>query len=246
LPGVSTKTDALVIDKSGVIYLAAHSTGTQTMGLHAHSSTVVKWDGSSWDTVAAWENSHLNYSYTCLTIDNYGNLYTGGWFDTIGTKIAKNVARWDGSKWAALGSGTNLSDYSSLSGGRVAALVVDGSGKLYAGGEFIIAGGKVSAYVAQCRLKSTGILPKGGEKTSVVFMTYNPRRRIIRFNLKAQARISCSIFSLSGREVFKISEFMSEGENFLRINNVLLARGAYIVQARVGKESMRFKMTVER
>jgi hypothetical protein len=211
-----------------------------------HSSTVVRWNGGSWDTLAAWQNSPADYS-TCLTIDNSGNLYVGGRFDTIGGIGAKNVARWDGRVWGALGSGTNMSDYSSSSsGGRVAALTMDGSGNLYAGGEFTVAGGKVSAYVAQCRLKNTGILPHGGDKASPAFMTYNPRCRTIRFYLKAHEKIFCRIFSLSGREVIGSSGFLPVGDHALKINDVRLAPGAYIVQARTGKESMRFKMTVER
>jgi hypothetical protein len=120
---------------------------------------------------------------------------------------------------------------------------MDGSGNLYAGGEFTVAGGKVSAHVAQCRLKNTGTLSRGGDKA---FMTYNPRCRTIRFYLKAPEKISCRIFSLSGREVIGSSEFLPVGDHVLKINGVRLAPGAYIVQARTGKELTRFKMTVER
>jgi hypothetical protein len=55
---------------------------------------------------------------------------------------ANRVARWDPltSTWSALGNGINT---------WVAALVVDGSGNLYAGGEFTTAGGAVIEFLAR-------------------------------------------------------------------------------------------------
>jgi hypothetical protein len=57
----------------------------------------------------------------------------------VGDVFANHIAKWDGSSWAALGSGI---------GGTVLALAVSGS-DLYAGGQFTTAGGKVSAYLAK-------------------------------------------------------------------------------------------------
>src|SRR6185503_18691424 len=61
-------------------------------------------------------------------------LYAGGAFTTAGGVSARHVARWDGSSWTPLGSGTSST---------VLALAVhdDGGGPaLYAGGEFTTAG----------------------------------------------------------------------------------------------------------
>lgn len=64
-------------------------------------------------------------------------LYAAGYFSSAGGVPASNIARWDGTTWSALGSGTN---------GAIVALTVfdDGSGAgpaLYAGGSFTSAGG---------------------------------------------------------------------------------------------------------
>jgi len=48
-----------------------------------------------------------------------------------GSVAADHVAKWNGSSWEALKSGMN---------DRVLALAVDGSGNLYAGGDFTMAG----------------------------------------------------------------------------------------------------------
>ena len=59
-----------------------------------------------------------------------------------GGSAANYVAKWNGSSWSTLGSGMNY---------RPRALMVSGS-DLYAGGDFLTAGGKVSAYVARAYL----------------------------------------------------------------------------------------------
>ncbi|GAB3877662.1 PE family protein [Hymenobacter segetis] len=71
-------------------------------------------------------------------------LYAGGYFATAGGVATTNVAKWDGTAWAALGTGigTIFSDY-------VYALAVDASGNLYAGGSFSRAGGVAASRVAK-------------------------------------------------------------------------------------------------
>jgi hypothetical protein len=62
-------------------------------------------------------------------------LYAGGKFTTVGGVMASNIAKWDGSSWAPLGSGTN--DIV-----RDLEVFDDGSGPaLYVAGAFTTAGG---------------------------------------------------------------------------------------------------------
>ncbi len=63
------------------------------------------------------------------------DLYVGGTFDTVGNNMpVSHIAKWDGSSWSALGSGT---------GGTVSALAVSGP-YLYVGGVFSNVAGGVS------------------------------------------------------------------------------------------------------
>jgi trimeric autotransporter adhesin len=71
-----------------------------------------------------------------LAVDG-GNLYVGGSFTNAGGVAARNVAKWDGSKWSALASGLGnpglfFAGYLFFPVGTLAAK----NGILYAGGEF--------------------------------------------------------------------------------------------------------------
>jgi hypothetical protein len=76
-----------------------------------------------------------------VAVDGSGNVYVGGSFTLIGTVVANNIAKWDGSAWSALGAGIGGLPNTSPS---VIALAVSGT-NLYAGGGFTTAGG-VTAY----------------------------------------------------------------------------------------------------
>jgi len=69
-------------------------------------------------------------------------VYAGGYFTTAGGSAARNIAKWNGNSWSALGSGMN---------DDVKALAASGT-DLYAGGYFTTAGGRVSPYIARAYL----------------------------------------------------------------------------------------------
>ena len=75
-----------------------------------------------------------------LALDGDGNLYAGGSFHTAGRVSANHVAKWNGTAWSPLGSGT--SDW-------VYALAVDDAGNVYAGGSFDSAGGVSANLIAK-------------------------------------------------------------------------------------------------
>jgi hypothetical protein len=65
-----------------------------------------------------------------------GNLYIGGSFTAVGGVAARNVARWDGRSWHAVGSGLN---------GPVLALACASSNRLLVGGSFTAFGNNSAA-----------------------------------------------------------------------------------------------------
>ena len=83
------------------------------------------------------------------------NLYAGGSFTTAGSVAANCIAKWDGSKWSALGSGINSNVY---------ALAVSGT-NLYAGGTFTTAGGTVANCIAKWNGSTWSALGAGIDST---------------------------------------------------------------------------------
>ena len=104
----------------------------------APASRIVKWNGSRWSKLGNGISGILNSAVVnALTVFDDGSgggpaLYAGGYFTHAENVLASNIAKWDGTTWSSLGSGTN---------GGVGALAVfdDGSGAgpaLYVGGSF--------------------------------------------------------------------------------------------------------------
>ncbi len=82
-------------------------------------------------------------------VDASGNLYVGGQFSWAGGIAASNIAKWNGTNWAALGTG--MDSPVNPNGGTVAgvyALAVAGT-DLYAGGYFTMAGGVAAVNIAK-------------------------------------------------------------------------------------------------
>jgi hypothetical protein len=108
------------------------------------ASSLARWDGATWTAVGEG-TSGLVYALKSwsTTGETSAGLYVGGSFSAVGTIPAKNIARWDGTHWSTLGTGTN---------GPVSAIAVhdDGAGDaLYVGGDFTNAGDVSARSVAR-------------------------------------------------------------------------------------------------
>lgn len=79
-------------------------------------------------------------SVNALTRLPNGDLIAGGAFRFAGGLAANNIARWNGSSWSSLGSGTS---------GPVSALAVLPNGDLVAAGQFLNAGGGLVNHIAR-------------------------------------------------------------------------------------------------
>src|SRR5439155_23195172 len=101
---------------------------------------VARWDGSSWSAVGNGMNNTVD------TVAVAGNtLFAGGIFSKADGVTVNNIAQWDGTTWSALGSGTGPD---SGGGADVRTLATWGT-NLYAGGNFGMAGGQISAHIAR-------------------------------------------------------------------------------------------------
>ncbi len=123
---------------------ALYAGGLFTMAGGAAASRIAKWNGSAWSAVGGGTSSTV---VNAMKAWNYGAgpaLFVGGAFTSVGGSVtASNIAKWNGSAWSALGTGTN---------GSVQALELfnEGSGtQLYVGGLFSTAGGVSASHVAR-------------------------------------------------------------------------------------------------
>lgn len=100
---------------------------------------ITRWDGNSWQKLDAGINnlSILGAAYVyALAPDGAGGLYIGGFnCRQAAGKAIRNLARWNGTAWQALGSGLD---------GGVMAMAADNQAQIYAGGYFSGSGGKTN------------------------------------------------------------------------------------------------------
>jgi hypothetical protein len=105
------------------------------------ANNIARWNGSAWSNLGpGLLGGSGTYPALALAVSPSGDLLAGGEFTSAGGAPAPSIARWNGSAWSALGSGTN---------GTTNAIAILPSGEVVAGGDFTLAGGKVSAFLAR-------------------------------------------------------------------------------------------------
>ena len=89
------------------------------------AKSIAKWNGTRWASLGGGLTSSGRVtSVHALALDTSGGLVAGGDFNDAGGTAARDVARWNGSTWSAMGAGLNGPVYSLRTIG----------GTLYAGG----------------------------------------------------------------------------------------------------------------
>ncbi len=120
--GLSIAVTALVFAPNGVLYIG----GAFKDAAYPY---LCKWNGSAFSAVD--KSTDINGIVWTLAVGETGWLYVGGQFtDAGGIANADYIARWSGSKWEALGSGTDDAVYE----------IAIKSGKVYVSGAFTKAG----------------------------------------------------------------------------------------------------------
>lgn len=133
-----TDVRALIYGLDGTLYAAGNFTDAGGSG----ADFIAQWNGSTWSVLGS--ATALNAAVVwpnALAINAAGLLYVGGSFtNASGIAAADFIATWDGSAWAAVGTGTN---------GEVDAIAVANDGTVYVAGDFTTAGGSAFVRIAK-------------------------------------------------------------------------------------------------
>ncbi len=138
------------------------------------ANNIAKWNGTSWSALGSGMNAPGS-SVHALTVFDDGSrpaLYAGGHFTTAGGVTANHIAKWDGARWLALGTGMD---------GDVVALTVfdDGGGDgpaLFAGGAFATAGAVTVSMVAKWNGMSWSPVGERMESTVMALTVFDDGR----------------------------------------------------------------------
>jgi trimeric autotransporter adhesin len=147
-----TEWDGSFSTTAGTVYaLTVHEGGVYVGGgfqavASGQAHGIARWNPASgtWTTFAGGTDPTGYWGGTVYAIAFYGGqLHIAGTFSTAGETPARNVARWDGQAWRALGDGLE-GQYST----EVYALEVY-DGALYAAGTFVFADGRQAERIAR-------------------------------------------------------------------------------------------------
>ena len=132
----------LKFDQNGNLYIA----GVFSTANGITVNNIARWQNNTWFalTDSATNSSGTNNEVRSIGIDPSNNVYVGGNFDTAGGVSASRIARWNGTNWTALGSGTS---------GFVQAITI-AEDFLYAAGNFSLAGNSTVNRIARWNLSS--------------------------------------------------------------------------------------------
>lgn len=136
-----TRVDAVAIGGGNVF---AGGSFVNADGLVANS--IASWDGTEWSVLGLGLSFNASSSPVVNAIAVSGNnVYVGGVFTSAGGVPAKNIAKWDGANWSALGSGVSGPNNTQ---GEIRAIAVSGA-NVYVGGQFATAGGVTGNSIAK-------------------------------------------------------------------------------------------------
>jgi hypothetical protein len=154
--GVNDTVWALAVLPNGDLVAGGNFSNAGGIG----TSPIARWNGSTWAALGTGvsRNDGTPALVFALSVLPNGNLVAGGYFLRAGFLNANNIARWNGSTWAALGSGLSRSDTLPPA---VYALSLLPNGDLVAGGDFTIAGGLTANRIARWNGSSWAALGSG-------------------------------------------------------------------------------------
>ncbi len=93
---------------------------------------IAKWNGTKWEAVGGsmtFPSISIGTYYVAAMYVFNNELYVGGHFDSVDMQSVSNIAKWDGTKWTPVGTGTNDD----------VLVIKEHNNELYIGGYFVFA-----------------------------------------------------------------------------------------------------------
>ncbi|HTB31399.1 MAG TPA: T9SS type A sorting domain-containing protein [Bacteroidia bacterium] len=171
------------------------------------ANCIAAWNTSAWSSPDSgiWgENTYALVN--ALTVYN-GELYAGGFFDTVNGQAINCIAKWNGSKWSPVGSGINV-------GGAIDAMTVYHN-SLYVGGGFDSAGGVSAKNIAQWSMPSA--INKLDESNFMEIYP-NPNNGIFTLVCHSEQReesLQINVYTISGEQLLTETLRYSQGDNLI-------------------------------
>ncbi|WP_035558499.1 T9SS type A sorting domain-containing protein [Hymenobacter sp. IS2118] len=126
--GVGYSVFSLAVVANGDLYVGG--TFSQAGGIPANG--VARWNGTTWSSLGTGAANGVGDTIFGIVVTGTGEVYVGGpHFSQAGGVPASRVAKWNGTAWSSLGTGTN---------DVVWALAPGPNGQLYVGGTFTTTG----------------------------------------------------------------------------------------------------------
>jgi hypothetical protein len=124
---------------------------------------IAKWNGTTWSALGQYGVGELEndyYTEVRAIVVNGNDVYVGGFITNVNGNAVEAIVKWNGTSWSSLGSGlTNNGSHAT-----VYCLTLIGN-DLYAGGDFVTAGGNPANRVAKWNGSSWSALGSGSNST---------------------------------------------------------------------------------
>ena len=214
---------------SGCFYKAA--------GDSSPDDCIARWDGNQWHAVGGGLNVYATY----MAVFN-NELYASGAFTTAGGIPAKQIAKWDGSKWCSI-------DTNAI-GGKLAVYnneLLLGSGKTFTniGINSCIIKWTGGNYVDTCS-SPVGIHELSTQENDIsIYPNPSTNNFTLEFSSNANGMAELSIFSLLGEKVFTDKIKMNTGTNKTTLDLAGMARGVYVLRVNMGEKRYYKKIVKE-
>jgi len=144
-------------DRGTALYAGGNSVGDDEIVRIA-----LRYNGTDWDPLGPPMGSFSDDTFALAVFDEGAGdrLFAAGDFTSIGGVQVRDIARWNGTQWTALGGG--LTGGGTFNEGAALAVYNDGSGEaLYVGGRFLQAGGVNANHIARWDGSSWSALGQG-------------------------------------------------------------------------------------